>query len=203
MKSRMIVGLLGTVATLAGMAAMASPPSSVLFRFDGAIGSQPLRVGGVSNTVAGVAPGGAPWPIQAFSATIGKDGTLKGRGRGLLLGGVDLIGTRGGPRQVVASLFCRNAPVGTAATGALQTAPYTSAPVDLNPDGDFKLTGTLTNAQGATPPLDCGDTVDNRPVLLIRNWNPANPTTNAPAAAGAWFAAGILKRADDDGDRRD
>ncbi len=202
MKSRMIVGLLGTAATFAVAVAIAAPPTSVLFRFEGAIGAQPLRAGGVSNTVAGVAPGGAPWPIQAFAATIYKDGTIKGRGRGLLLGGVDLIGTRGGPRQVVASLFCRNAPTGTAVVGTLQTAPYTSAPVDLNPDGDFKLTGTLTNAQGATPPLDCGDTVDNRPVLLIRNWNPANPTTNTAAAPGPWFAAGVLKRADDD-DRHD
>ena len=43
-----------------------------------------------------------------------------------------------------------------------------------------------------TPPLDCGDNVDNRPVLLVRNWNPANATTGAPAAPGPWFAAGVI-----------
>ena len=44
----------------------------------------------------------------------------------------------------------------------------------------------LTDANGATPPLDCGDTVDNRPVLLIRTM------AGNPAAPGAWFAAGLL-----------
>jgi len=70
--------------------------------------------------------------------------------------------------------------------------PFNSEPVDLDEDGDFTLRGKLTDATGASPPLNCGDTVDNRPVLLIRSVTPANPTTGAPATPGAWFAAGIL-----------
>jgi hypothetical protein len=50
----------------------------------------------------------------------------------------------------------------------------------------------LTDATGATPPLTCGDDVDNRPVLLIRAVTPANPTTGTPATPSAWFAAGVI-----------
>ena len=53
------------------------------------------------------------------------------------------------------------------------------------------LLGTVS-MHGQTPPADCGDGVDNRPVLLVRSFTPANPTTGAPAAAGAWFAAGVI-----------
>jgi hypothetical protein len=173
----------------------------VLFKFDGGIGSQPFRnAGGVptSNTVAGVtvAPGGTPWPITAFKATIQKDGSIRATAKGILLGGGDTIGTRGAPRKMAVSLFCRNAPVAPALTGTLQTAPYTSGFVDLDTNGNFRLNSILTNASGATPPADCGDTAENRPVLLIRNVNAATATT--PAAAGAWFAAGIIKSGDDD-----
>ena len=59
-------------------------------------------------------------------------------------------------------------------------------------DGDFSLRGRLTDATGATPPANCGDSIDNRPVLLVRSVTPANPTTGAPATPGAWFAAGII-----------
>lgn len=202
MNTRISGAVLGVALAIVSTAAFADG-KPVLFRFEGAIGSQPLRAGTppASNVVAGVTPGGAPWPITSLHVKIYADGSIRGRGRGLLLGGTDNIGTRGGPRQVLASLFCRNAPVGTAPAGTLQTAPYNSVPVDLDPDGDFTLSGSLTNADGATPPLDCGNTIDNRPVLLIRNVTPANPTTGAPAAAGPWFAAGILKGKSDD--RRD
>lgn len=172
--------------------------SDVLFKFDGGIGSQPFRnAGGVPtpNTVAGVAPGGTPWPIAAFRATIQKDGSIRATAKGIVLGGGDTIGTRGAPRQMAVSLFCRNAPVAPAVTGTLQTVPYTSDFVDLDTDGNFRLDSTLTNASGATPPADCGDTAENRPVLLIRNVNAA--TATAPATAGAWFAAGIIKSSDD------
>jgi hypothetical protein len=59
--------------------------------------------------------------------------------------------------------------------------------------------GKLTDAAGLTPPLNCGDTVDNRPVLLIRSVTPANPATGTPATPGAWFAAGLLAGGDRDG----
>ncbi len=72
-----------------------------------------------------------------------------------------------------------------------------SQPVQLraggsDEDGDFQVRGKLTDASGATPPLDCGDNLDARPVLLVRNWNQASATTGAPAAPGPWFAAGVI-----------
>jgi hypothetical protein len=170
-----------------------------LFKFDGGIGSQPFRnVAGApaSNTVAGIAPGGTPWPIAAFKAEIRTDGHIRASAKGILLGGGDTIGTRGAPRQMAVSLFCRNAPVAPAVTGTLQTAPYTSDFVDLNTDGNFRLDSILKNASGATPPADCGDTAENRPVLLIRTVTAATATT--PATPGSWFAAGILKSNQDD-----
>ncbi len=170
-----------------------------LFRFDGAIGSQPLRVAAglpVSNTVAGVAPGGTPWPIKSLRAVIRTDGTLHINAKGILLGGGDNVGTRGGPRQMVVSLFCRGPIVPPAVAGPLLTASYNSTNVDLDPDGNFTLRSTLTNASGATPPADCGDTIDNRPVLLLRTVTAA--TATPPSAPSSWFAAGILKAGSDD-----
>jgi len=175
--------------------------SNVLFKFDGGVGVQPFRsAAGVPtlNTVAGVAPGGAPWGISSFKATIKTTGKIRAHGTGVLLWGADGLGTRAGPRQVIVSLFCRNAFTPPAVSGTLQTTSFNSLPVDLNPDGDFDVNGMLTDATGATPPLTCGDNVDNRPVLLIRAVTPANPTTGAPAAPSAWFAAGLLKSSAED-----
>jgi hypothetical protein len=175
--------------------AIAGGPSDVLFNFNGVVGVQPFRSQGgtpVLNTVAGVPPGGAPWGMTKFEATIKTNGDVKARGRGVVLWGTDNIGTRAGPRQVVVSLFCRGPiPAGGASGPVLQNA-FTSAPVDLNPDGDFEVRGTLTDATGATPPLDCGNNGDNRPVLLVRAVTPANPNTGTPAIPGAWFGAGII-----------
>jgi hypothetical protein len=170
--------------------------AKILFEFDGGIGSQPFRAAAgapVSNTVAGISPGGAPWPITSLTAVVRTDGTIRLQAKGVLLGGGDNIGTRGGPRQMVVSLFCRNAPVPPAIAGTLQTISYDSEFVDLDENGDFQLKSQLVNASGETLPGDCGDKGDNRPVLLIRTVTPANSTTNTPAAPGAWFAAGILK----------
>ena len=91
-----------------------------------------------------------------------------------------------------------------AVAGALQTIPYNSEFVELDPDGNFRLDSALTNASGATPQANCGDSIDNRPVLLVRTVTAANAGTGAPAAPGAWFAAGVLKNAqhrDDDNGR--
>lgn len=198
MKMHPIFAALGAAATLCAMPAMASDAA---IRFDGGIGVQPFRsAAGVPtlNTVAGVPPGGTPWLMSSFKGSVNSSGRLRARGTGVILAGGDNVGTRGGPRQVVASLFCRNAPVAPAVAGTLQTVPYNSATVDLDADGDFRIDSLLTNASGATPPLDCGDAIDNRPVLLIRSVTPANPTTGAPATPGSWFAAGIIAPRDDD-----
>jgi len=173
--------------------AAADDDRDTLFKFDGGIGSQPFRNTNnlaAPNLAAGVTPGGAPWVIKSLKAEITTAGRIKATGKGLLLGGGDTIGSRGGPRQVVASLFCRNAPVPPAVTGTLQAIPFNSEFVDLDADGDFRINSLITNASGSIPALDCGDKVDNRPVLLIRT------VTNA--APGSWFAAGILKASSDD-----
>jgi hypothetical protein len=130
--------------------------------------------------------------MTSFEATIKTNGDLRARGAGVLLLGADGIGTRAGPRQIILSLFCRNAPVPPAVSGSLQTTPFNSEPVDLDEDGDFVVRSKLTDATGATPPLNCGDSIDNRPVLLVRSVTPANPTTGTPATPGAWFAAGFI-----------
>jgi len=170
--------------------------AGILFVFDGAVGVQPFRSANGAptlNVVAGVNPGGAPWGMTSFSAIIKDNGDIRARGTGVLLLGTDNIGTRAGPRQVILSLFCRNAPVPPAVAGAVNAAnPFNSAPIDLDEDGDFSLRGKLTDALGGTPPANCGDNIDNRPVLLVRSVTPANATTGTPATPGAWFAAGVV-----------
>jgi hypothetical protein len=192
------LALFAVAASLVTAPAFAADRTNTLFEFEGAIGSQPFRAAAgvpASNTVAGVSPGGAPWPIQSLAAVIKTDGTVRAQVRGVLLGGTDNIGTRGGARQMVLSLFCRNAPVAPAVAGTLQTVSYDSAFVALDENGDFNITSVLKNTSGQTPPANCGDKIDNRPVLLIRTVTPANATTGVPATPSAWFAAGILKRA--------
>ena len=171
--------------------------SAVLFKFDGGTGNQVFRsAAGVPtlNTVAGVNPAGAPWGITALDATIKTNGDIRARGEGVLLWGADGIGSRAGPRQLILSLFCRNVPVAPALAGTLILTPFNSEPVDLDEDGDFVLRGKLTDATGATPPLNCGETVDNRPILLIRSVTPANSTTGAPADSGCLVRGGLAGR---------
>jgi hypothetical protein len=167
---------------------------NVLFKFEGGTGVQPFRsgAGGVPalNVVAGVSPGGAPWGLSSFQATIKNTGEIRARGTGVVLLGADGIGTRAGPRQVILSLFCRSVPVPPAVAGAVLQNAFNSQPTDLDEDGNFSLKGTLADATGAAPPMTCGDDVDNRPVLLIRAVTPATATT--PATPSAWFAAGFI-----------
>ena len=196
MKPTPILAAFGLITALTAGPALASDTH---FKFDGGIGSQPFRAQGgapVSNVVASVTPGGAPWVIKSLKADIKTDGRIRLKAEGILLAGGDNIGTRGGPRRMVASLFCRNAPVGTAPAGTLQTTPYNSEFVDLDANGDLDIGGGLTNTAGDTPPADCGNKIDNRPVLLLRTVNEPNPNAIPPttsATAGSWFAAGILK----------
>jgi hypothetical protein len=204
MKISRVLAVAGLVA--AGTAVAGGGSSSILFKFEGGTGNQVFRsAAGVPtlNTVAGVNPAGAPWGLASFDATIKTTGDIRGRGEGVVLLGADGIGSRAGPRQLILSLFCRNVPVPPAVSAALILTPFNSEPVDLDEDGDFVVRGKLTDATGATPPLDCGDTVDNRPVLLIRSVTPATSTT--PATPGAWFAAGFLagKHRDGHGGRDD
>jgi hypothetical protein len=133
-----------SIAILAPLAATAADP---LVRFEDGIGSQPLRAGGVANTVLGVNPGGAPWVISRLSVDVSTDGSIRVDGRGLVLAGTDNVGTPGG-QSVRARLFC-----GGVAAGDSDLVP-------LDARGDFRITGFLTQ----TPPNPC-----NHPVLLIVN----------------------------------
>lgn len=187
----LVAGLLAAGTALAGgNNGGGNGGSNLLFVFDGSIGVQPLRAGGLPNTVAGVAPGGAPWGMTSFQAVIKTNGEIRAKGTGVLLWGSDGIGTRAGPRQVILSLFCRNAPVPPAIAGTLQTTPFNSQPVTLDEDGDFSVRGWLTDANNLAPPATCGDTVDNRPVLLVRAV--AAGVDGAPPTPANWFAAGII-----------
>jgi hypothetical protein len=114
-------------------------------RFDGGIGSQPLRAGALPNDVNGVPPGGRPWVISRLTASVRSDGRIKVDGRGLVLAGGNSIGTSGG-QSVRARLFC-----GTVSHDTLTLVP-------LEPGGDFRIDDVIT----PLPPSVCAN-----PVLLI------------------------------------
>ena len=145
-------------------------------RFGGGIGVLPVSNvtvnpdGSVTvsrNIVRGVNPPGQIWIIDALRAEVRGD-EIRARGEGLLLGGGNNIGTNAN-QSVFASLIC-----GQAAPFTVHSTPTAGVPLD--PNGDFRIDDVLTPA----PPFECVN-----PVLLIRN------------PGGAWFAAGIVKRDDD------
>jgi hypothetical protein len=149
-----------------------------LVKFKGGIGVIPvssaagaLNADGTSpnvnrNVVRGVNPPGQLWTIADLRADVKADGSIKVRGRGLLLAGGNGIGGNAG-QSVRATLLCEVAGPVLHNTGLV--------PLALN--GDFRIDDVLD----PPPPAVC-----DSPVLLIRNPN------------GAWFAAGIVKRDNDD-----
>lgn len=170
MRNTIVMVATSLVASLGAGLAVAS---DTLVKFDGAVGVHP--VGGnsgagaatVVNNVRGIAPGGRPWGILKLRATIKTDGSVRAKGEGLVLAGGDNAGSRGGVRQVVATLFCAG------------NLGFTSPAAELSVGGDFEIRGQLDGV----PPNPCGDDA-TPPVLLIRNF--------AAGAPGAWFAAGIV-----------
>src|SRR3954451_21285694 len=95
-------------AALIALAALIPAPARAaepLVRFDGGIGSQPLRAGAAVNTVRGLSPGGLPWVISELHVTVRTDAQANVEGRGLLLAGGDGIATPAG-QSVRARLFC-------------------------------------------------------------------------------------------------
>jgi hypothetical protein len=153
------------------------PPSvPTLVKFKGAIGVIPASsaTGTVNangtfpdvnrNVVRGISPPGQPWRIADLTAEVKTDGSIKVRGKGLLLAGGDGIGSNAN-QSVFATLICE-------ATSPFSLHSTTLTGVPLDPDGDFRIDDVLTPA-----PSDCPS-----PVLLIRN------------VAGSWFAAGIVQQ---------
>jgi hypothetical protein len=118
------------------------------------------------NIVRGVQPPGQLWTIADLRADVKADGSIKVRGRGLLLAGGNGIGGNAG-QSVRATLICE------VANPVLHDTNL--VPLELN--GDFRIDDVLNPG----PPAVC-----TSPVLLIRN------------PAGSWFAAGIVKRENDD-----
>ena len=128
------------------LSALALPAAAdSIARFEGGIGSQPLRAGALTNDVFGVPPGGRPWVIENLSASVSSLGRILVVGRGLILGGGNNIGTSGG-QSVRARLFCGGVPHDTVTL------------VPLDPDGDFRIEDQLL----PPPPSVCAN-----PVLLI------------------------------------
>jgi hypothetical protein len=100
----------------------------------GLAGSTPQQQGGA--VLFGVQPGGAPWTIGNSEARVRAD-RVRVRGRGLLLvntGNPALDGTTGPVQMVLAAVFCNDS----------ATPAFTSAPVALEPDGDFRIDERLT-----------------------------------------------------------
>jgi hypothetical protein len=154
-----------------------------LVRFEGGIGvipvssaAGPTNADGTfqnvnRNVVRGVNPPGQIWVIRNLMADVETDGSIKVRGRGLLLGGGNNIGLNANA-SVFATLICEaTAPFVERSTEAVTGAK-------LEPNGDFRIDDVLTPAPTACP----------SPVLLIRSTGGAKP----------WFAAGILKLGNDD-----
>ncbi len=164
-----------------GISLSASDSESFL-EFRGGIGVDPVSnvtvTAGVTtvnaNVVRGVTPAGQLWTIDELKAEIEIDGSIKVRGKGLLLAGGNNIGTNGNQR-VVATLICDATPIVLRNTSL--------AGVALAPDGDFRINDVLSPGL----PAICAN-----PVLLIRQ-------TNGTTADG-WFAAGILHREDPEED---
>lgn len=172
MKKTLIVSALTLMFSTCALASHDDDDKNVLVKFDGGIGSQPFAAGAggvpVANDVKGIPPGGRPWPIAALKATIGTDGSISVKGKGVILGGGANVGRPAIPRQIAATLFCGDLAI-------------TSAPADLDAAGNFTIKGALP----AVPPNPCV-----APILLIRNY--------ANGAPGPWFAAGIPKVEDND-----
>jgi len=161
---------LGLVVPLASLA------DDSLAKFKGGIGVIPVSnvtvnadgsVTVARNIVRGVNPPGQIWTIADLKADVKTDGSIKVRGKGLLLAGGNNIGLNAN-QSVFATLICEAAAPfvqhSTAATG-----------VALAADGDFRIDDVLS----PPPPTPCAS-----PVLLIRN------------LGGAWFAAGIQDLSD-------
>jgi len=163
---------LGLVAIVALSAFGNGKRENSLVRFKGAIGADPISnvvVSGTTttvspNTVRGVPPPGQIWRIADLDANVSTDGHIRVRGRGVLLGGGNGIGTNGG-QSVFATLFCGPASGATASSS-------NQAGVALESDGDF----TIDDVLSPFPPNAC-----ETPVLLIRTAAGSHP----------WFAAGI------------
>ena len=134
------------------------------------------------NIVRNVRPAGQIWVINDLKATVKSGGSIKVKGKGLVLAGGNNAGrapSGTGALSVIATLICEAA------------APFTEhttsgAGVLLSPNGNFKINDTLS----PPPPASCAS-----PMLLIRNAatapGSAGPPPVPPGFPNPWFAVGI------------
>jgi hypothetical protein len=132
----------------------------------------------IFNIVRDVHPAGQIWVINDLDATVGTDGSIKVKGKGLILAGGNNAGRAPAATAVIATLICD-----PATTATPQPTQYTtaSAGVPLSPTGDFQIDDKLKNGT-SLPPVPC-----TSPMLLIRN---AATAVGSPFPNG-WFAVGI------------
>lgn len=145
-----------------------------LVTFKGGIGVDPISnvvvsattgvITATPNAVRGISPAGQIWVIADLRADVSVDSHIRVKGRGLLLGGGNGIGTAPAV-NVFAMLFCGPATSATASSTSAGGVP-------LDVDGDFVIDDILSPAPGNP----CAT-----PVLLIRN----------AGGTQGWFAAGI------------
>jgi hypothetical protein len=98
------------------------------------------------NVVHGVNPAGQIWVIRDLEAEVKTNGDIEVKGKGLILGGGNNVGTSGTGQQVRARLFCGG-------------VAHDSGLVPLALNGDFNIDDVLSPFP---PPNPC-----NNPVLLI------------------------------------
>ncbi len=172
---------------LCAMSAVASDRHDKIVQFRGAVGSQPFAAsaaGPIANDVLGIAPGGRPWELRKFRASVDTEGVLRAKGSGLILGGGSNIGRPGIPRSIQATLICS----ATAGPPVATSPAWNSVAVPLDEFGNFSINAALKPvAPNLTlvPPSPCVF-----PILLIRN-SAAATTPGGDPTPGAWFAAGI------------
>src|SRR5438067_6882699 len=159
MIKKVVMALLATGAVMGGQVTA----DDVLAQFDGGIGVIPVANGAGAvnadgtfpnvklNIVRGVSPGAGPWRIGDLRAEVDVDGSIKVKGRGLLLASSNSIGQNANQR-VFATLICE-----AAAPFVERSTALTGVPLD--PSGDFQIDDLLSPAPSQCP----------SPVLLIRN----------------------------------
>jgi hypothetical protein len=144
-----------------GLAAPLGAKDDEFLKFDGGIGVIPVSNVTVNpttgvitvspNAVRGVNPPGQIWVIEALKAEIESNGHIEVRGRGLLLGGGNSIGTNAN-QSVHATLICDPATPANPNPAQFSTP---AAGVALDPDGDFRIDDMLSPPPPGSAPARC------------------------------------------------
>jgi hypothetical protein len=157
--------------------ALSAQDRGVLAKFDGGVGVIPVQNGAGTpnadgtlpnvklNVVRGVSPGAGPWTIADLKAVVGEDGSIRVKGKGLLLASGNGLGTNAN-QHVFATLICE--PVGPFVEHS------TASAIALDPDGNFTIDDVLSGA-----PSECAS-----PLLLIRAGNGTWLAAGLPKLAG-------------------